>query len=118
MGRLEQVRNQLTEEPRLIWVGDATVTVLDGIRHDSVAYIGTRPTFGAGERLLEVYLLQGNHDLYGRTITVEFVEVLRGESRLPGLHYKTIATHVERLVERHGRDAERPRGTPACAVPP
>jgi riboflavin kinase / FMN adenylyltransferase len=57
----------------------ATVTMLDGHAHDSVAYIGTRPTFDAGERLLEVYLLEGNHDLYGRTISVEFVEGLRGD---------------------------------------
>lgn len=32
--------------------------------------------------------------------TWDLVEVLRGDSRLPRLHYKTIATHVERLVER------------------
>jgi riboflavin kinase / FMN adenylyltransferase len=61
----------------------ATVTVLDGQRHDSVAYIGTRPTFDAGERLLEVYVLEGSHALYGRVITVEFVEALRGDLQFP-----------------------------------
>lgn len=59
----------------------AAVTVVDGQRYDSVAYIGTRPTFDAGERLLEVYLLEGVHDLYGRVITVEFVDRLRGDLR-------------------------------------
>lgn len=57
----------------------ATVTQLDGQRYDSVAYIGRRPTFDSGERLLEVYLLEGSHELYGRAITVEFVEGLRGD---------------------------------------
>jgi riboflavin kinase/FMN adenylyltransferase len=59
----------------------ATVTVVDGQRHDSVTYIGTRPTFDAGERLLEVYLLEGVHELYGRIIMVEFVDRLRGDQR-------------------------------------
>ena len=55
----------------------AAVTLMEGQRHDSVAYIGTRPTFEAGERLLEVYILEGTHELYGRAILVEFVEGLR-----------------------------------------
>jgi predicted transcriptional regulator len=32
--------------------------------------------------------------------TWDLVEVLRGDPDLPELHYKTIASHVERLVER------------------
>lgn len=57
----------------------ATITSVDRQRYDSVAYIGTRPTFDAGERLLEVYLLGQDHALYGRPITVEFVERVRGD---------------------------------------
>lgn len=53
---------------------------LCGVRTlDSVSYIGTRPTFGAGDRLLEVYLLDAQEDLYGQTIRVEFVERIRGD---------------------------------------
>lgn len=48
--------------------------------YDSVSYIGTRPTFGAGERLLEVYLLDATLDLYGQTVSVTFVERLRGDA--------------------------------------
>lgn len=59
----------------------ATVTCLDSRRYDSIAYIGTRPTFDAGERLLEVNLLGGVHELYGRSIVVEFVERVRGDMR-------------------------------------
>lgn len=62
----------------------ATVTVLNRQRYDSVAYIGTRPTFDSGERLLEVYLLDGAHDLYGQMIAVEFIERVRGDIRFDG----------------------------------
>ncbi len=44
---------------------------------ESVSYIGTRPTFGSGERLLEVYLLDEQVNLYGERIHVQFVERLR-----------------------------------------
>lgn len=62
----------------------ATVTVVDQQRYDSVAYIGTRPTFDAGERLLEVYVLEGAYELYGRMIAVEFVERVRGDMQFAG----------------------------------
>ncbi|MEW6544161.1 MAG: bifunctional riboflavin kinase/FAD synthetase [Nitrospirota bacterium] len=57
----------------------ATVTVWNRQTFDSVSYIGTRPTFGAGERLLEAYLLDQRVDLYGQGIRVQFVERLRGD---------------------------------------
>ena len=47
--------------------------------HDAIAYIGTRPTFGAGERLIEVNLLDQTSDLYGQEITVQFVARVRGD---------------------------------------
>jgi riboflavin kinase/FMN adenylyltransferase len=42
-----------------------------------VVYIGTRPTFGAGERLLEVSILDERLELYGETIRVELLSFLR-----------------------------------------
>ena len=62
----------------------ATVTVWNQRRYDSVSYIGTRPTFDAGERLLEVHLLDESQNLYGRQITVEFVQPVRGDMRFDG----------------------------------
>ncbi len=44
---------------------------------EAVSYIGTRPTFGAGERLLEVYLLDEQVNLYDEHIRVQFVDRLR-----------------------------------------
>jgi len=57
----------------------AVQTVWKGRVIESVAYIGTRPTFDAGERLLEVYLLDEQPKLYGEDIAVLFVERLRGD---------------------------------------
>ena len=43
----------------------------------AVTYIGGRPTFGLGARLIEAHLLAGAQDLYGREIGVAFHERLR-----------------------------------------
>lgn len=57
----------------------ATTIVWNKRPYDSVTYIGTRPTFGSGERLLEVYVLDEQVHLYGEDIRVQFVERLRGD---------------------------------------
>jgi riboflavin kinase / FMN adenylyltransferase len=62
----------------------ASITTRDHERHDSVVYIGTRPTFDGGERLLEVTILDGTHDLYGQALTVEFLERIRGDAQFDG----------------------------------
>jgi len=59
----------------------AVWAVVDGERHRGVANLGVRPSFGAGERLLEVHLLDYNGDLYGRKTVIEFVRWLRPEMR-------------------------------------
>lgn len=49
-----------------------------------VANIGSRPTVKtAGERLLEVHLLDFSGDLYGRDIEAEFLRFLRPEKKFP-----------------------------------
>lgn len=49
--------------------------------HPGAASIGIRPTFGGGERRIEVYLIGFDGDLYGRDLSLEFVARLRGEER-------------------------------------
>jgi riboflavin kinase / FMN adenylyltransferase len=68
--------------------------------HDAIAYIGTRPTFGAGERLIEVNLLDQTSDLYGQEITVQFVARVRGDY--------TFAS-AEDLSKQIHRDVEQAR---------
>lgn len=62
----------------------AAMTINEHDRRPAVAYIGRRPTFDGGERLLEVTILEGTHDLYGQTLAVEFVERIRGDVQFDG----------------------------------
>jgi riboflavin kinase/FMN adenylyltransferase len=67
---------------------------------DGVASLGVRPTFGGGERLLEVHLLDFDEQIYGVRMRVEFVRRQRGEKRFSG---------VDALIEQMQRDVTRAR---------
>jgi riboflavin kinase / FMN adenylyltransferase len=67
---------------------------------NSVVYIGTRPTFGAGERLLEVSILDERLELYGESIRVQFMSFLRED--------KTFAS-AEDLTRQIALDVEMAR---------
>lgn len=58
-----------------------------GEKHKAVTNIGVRPTFTTGEVVprVEAHLLDFDADLYDQTITVEFVERLRGEQKFSGI---------------------------------
>lgn len=64
----------------------AVWAVVDGQRYPAVANMGVRPSFGSGDRLLEVHLLDYEGDLYGKTLTVEFVRRLRPEMRFEDIN--------------------------------
>ena len=51
--------------------------------YPAVVNVGTRPTFDNGARLVEAYLVGFSGDIYGQTLTLHFVERLRGEMRFP-----------------------------------
>ncbi len=55
--------------------------------HLAVTNIGLRPTFGDGQLLptLETHLLDYSGDLYGKKISVEFLERLRDEKKFAGI---------------------------------
>lgn len=78
----------------------ATWTIVDGDRHPAATSIGVRPTFGAGDRLLESYLLDVRQDLYDAEVAVQFVERLRDE-----LRFETAAE----LVVQIAKDVEATR---------
>jgi riboflavin kinase/FMN adenylyltransferase len=63
--------------------------------------IGVRPTFDTGRgELIEAYLLDFDGDLYGRRLSLDFLQRLRGERRFDS---------AEALVEQMHRDVERTR---------
>jgi riboflavin kinase/FMN adenylyltransferase len=83
---------------RASWGGEDPLVPVQ--RVDGVASLGVRPTFGEGHRLLEVYLLDFDGDLYGQRLRVEFVRRQRGEKRFGS---------AEALIDQMNRDVERAR---------
>lgn len=72
-----------------------------------VASLGTRPTVGGVEPILEAHLFDWEGDLYGRRIDVEFVAHLRDEA-----HFE----NLDLLVAQMNRDATQARAmlSPQC----
>jgi riboflavin kinase/FMN adenylyltransferase len=69
-------------------------------RQPGVASVGTRPTVGGTEWLLEVHVFDFEGNLYGRRLDVEFVARLRDERKFEDL---------EALTAEMRRDADRAR---------
>jgi riboflavin kinase/FMN adenylyltransferase len=69
-------------------------------RIDSVTSIGSTPTFGGTETVIEAHLLAELGDLYGKPLVLEFLEKLRDQKR-----FDTPAA----LVEQIGDDVRRAR---------
>ena len=76
--------------------------------HDAVASLGVRPTFGGGDRLLEIHVFDQDVDLYDRRVCCAFVERLRAEH--------SFAT-VEDLKAQMDRDGAAARAALAAAPP-
>jgi riboflavin kinase/FMN adenylyltransferase len=66
-------------------------------RRPAAISIGTRPTVGGNDRLVEAHLLDLSGDLYGRTLTLEFHRYLRAQERFDSL--TTLRDQVVRDVE-------------------
>lgn len=73
---------------------------VNGQRVPAAASLGVRPTFGAGERRLEAYLLDWSGDLYGDRVRAEFVRRLRDELRF---------ADAKELAEQIARDVDETR---------
>jgi riboflavin kinase/FMN adenylyltransferase len=69
---------------------------VNGKRVAAAASLGVRPTFGAGERRLEAFLLDWSGDLYGDRVKAEFVKRLRDELRFSSA--AELAAQIEKDV--------------------
>jgi riboflavin kinase/FMN adenylyltransferase len=78
---------------------------VDGAGRAGVASLGSRPTVGGVETLLEAHIFDYDGALYGREIEVEFVAKLREEQRFAGLAELTAQMH---------RDAQQARALLGC----
>ena len=64
----------------------ATVALVGGVYHPAVTSIGVRPTVvEAGPVTVETFLLDGEHDLYGKRLRLAFVKWIRAEARFDDL---------------------------------
>lgn len=73
----------------------------------AVTNIGSRPTFGGGDITVEAHLFDFDGDLYGQTVTLDFITRLRGEQKFSG---------VEDLVAQIKQDAEQARAVLGVTV--
>lgn len=60
-----------------------------------VANLGCNPTFGLLRRRLEVHLFDFDGDLYGKTLSVDLSERLRGEVRFPSVEALVAQIHAD-----------------------
>lgn len=66
----------------------------------SVTNVGVRPSFDGLNQTVETFIFDFNQDIYGQTLTLEFVERLRPEKKFEG---------IEALIAQISRDAEQAR---------
>jgi riboflavin kinase/FMN adenylyltransferase len=64
----------------------------------SVTNIGVRPTFDGGVRTIEVFLMDFDEDIYGKELSIELVERLRGEVRFDSA--QDLSDQIARDVEQ------------------
>ena len=57
---------------------------IEGVRHRAAASLGVRPTFGAGPRRLEAFLIDFSGELYGADVRAAFARRLRDELHFDG----------------------------------
>jgi riboflavin kinase/FMN adenylyltransferase len=74
----------LVYPPELIELPYGVYVVKIG-EYKGVANFGIRPTVAGTQPLLEIHILDFEDDLYGQTITVEFLKMLRPERRFNSL---------------------------------
>ncbi len=59
----------------------ATWAYIDKQRYPSVTNIGKRPTFGENERIVEVYIIDFQDNLYRQQLKIDIIEKLRDEKK-------------------------------------
>jgi riboflavin kinase/FMN adenylyltransferase len=88
--------------------GPTIGTVTPGERAMAAISVGTNPTFSGRARTVEAYVLDGEADLYGQHVAVDFVEHLRGMRKFDS---------IDDLLEAMGHDVENTRKVLTAAEP-
>jgi riboflavin kinase / FMN adenylyltransferase len=83
--------------PSGVYFAQAT---LNGVIYPGVVNLGHRPTVSSGksDRVLEIHLLDFDHDIYGKDVEVRFVRYLRPEQKFENLD--ALARQIEFDVQQ------------------
>ena len=101
--------------------GIYTVRVRDSAVSEAKAwagagYFGDRPTFESPQTFLEVFLFDMNADLYGRTLLVEFIDLIRPDRKFASV--AELASQMDRdCVQAKLRFAKLAKDNPCVAYP-
>ena len=79
----------------------ATRAWINSQQFDSVTNIGTRPTFGEGERSIETHIFDFDARLYGSCLRIDIIEQIRSERRFDTIEalVATIANDIVKAKE-------------------
>ncbi|MDA3931256.1 MAG: bifunctional riboflavin kinase/FAD synthetase [Tenericutes bacterium] len=75
-----------------------TKVIIEGVEHFGVTNVGKKPTFKDQSISLETYIFDIDKDLYGKYISIEFIEFMRDEIRY---------SNKESLIKQIRKDVER-----------
>lgn len=91
---------------------------IDGAVYRGVANCGPRPTFGEDAVVLEAYFEGLNEELYGKPVTIKFVNYIRGIKKFDSA--EALSEQISRDLACIGApdaDAETEEAAPAAEVP-
>ena len=64
----------------------ATSVEIDGVSYPAITNIGSNPTVDSDKSIkAETHIIGFDGDLYGKTITVNFIKILRGETKFESI---------------------------------
>jgi len=89
----------------------AVLVTVGGKTYGGAANLGYNPTFGDTDLSLEVHIFDLNEDLYGKPITVRFVDRLRDEKRFSGP--EELAVQIRKDVKK-AKEILTERFPPGC----
>lgn len=76
----------------------ATVGIIDGKRYKAVTNVGTRPSVDHDNRVtIETFFIDLNQDLYGKEITLEFLEFIRPTKKFDNL--EQVSVQIQKDIE-------------------
>ena len=86
------------------------MTRLEGCWYKSMVNIGTRPTLNLHKVVVEVFLIGLDSEIYGKTLSVHFLNRIRSEVRFPSLSELKQQLNMDRIhtVEEIDRLGVRP----------